>query len=208
MKVIQQEQELGHEIYNGEKTVLYFLKDLRVGDTIEYSYTIKGRNPALKKLHASTYRLAWSVPVAEQHIRLLAKDTPVYHKLTGLGKHALKITNIAHDTEYTLHQHNLIASTYEDSTPNWYLAYPTLAFTTAQDWREIIDWGIQIYDDVEKKEIGITSLLQNKDLTGDELILSIIRFVQDEIRYLGIEVGAGSLIPHTRRDPSKALWRL
>jgi hypothetical protein len=44
IKVIQQEEELNQQLYNGTLAALVFLNDLRVGDIVDYSYTITGEN--------------------------------------------------------------------------------------------------------------------------------------------------------------------
>jgi hypothetical protein len=45
IKVIQREDNLESKIYDGSLTAYLSLSDIRLGDIIEYSYTIKGRNP-------------------------------------------------------------------------------------------------------------------------------------------------------------------
>jgi len=44
IKTIQQEKELDRFIYDGSKTSILILEDVRKGDIIEYSYSVKGAN--------------------------------------------------------------------------------------------------------------------------------------------------------------------
>jgi hypothetical protein len=47
IRMIQKEKEMDKSIYNGSLTAELLLDDVRKGDIVEYSYTIKGMNPIL-----------------------------------------------------------------------------------------------------------------------------------------------------------------
>jgi hypothetical protein len=47
VKIIRREQELEGSILNGEQSALLVMDDVRVGDIIDYAYTIKGANPVM-----------------------------------------------------------------------------------------------------------------------------------------------------------------
>jgi hypothetical protein len=45
VKMIQEEDELDQQLYNGTTAAVIFVNDIRVGDVLEYAYTISGDNP-------------------------------------------------------------------------------------------------------------------------------------------------------------------
>jgi hypothetical protein len=45
VEIVQQEQDVDQYLLNGEKTFILVLDDVREGDIIDYSYSLKGENP-------------------------------------------------------------------------------------------------------------------------------------------------------------------
>ncbi len=70
-RIIQQETDLNRQIYNGALSAVLFLEDVRVGDRIEYDYTLRGRNPSLNGRYSDTSLMGWPMPVVWQRFRLL-----------------------------------------------------------------------------------------------------------------------------------------
>ena len=68
IKVIQQEEDLNQQLYNGTLAALIFLNDLRVGDIVDYAYTVSGENPVLGGRFAETLYLADRQPI--QHLNV------------------------------------------------------------------------------------------------------------------------------------------
>ena len=70
--VLQRETELEYRIYDGRKTVNVDLDDVRVGDLVEYSYSVSGLNPVFQNKVAGEAALQFHVPVDRIFVRLLA----------------------------------------------------------------------------------------------------------------------------------------
>ena len=60
-RIIEREEDMDDLIYNGEKTVLLILKDIRPGDILSYAYSRKGLNPVFKGHHHSFDRLSYNI---------------------------------------------------------------------------------------------------------------------------------------------------
>ena len=57
-------------------------KDVRVGDVVEYAYSVQGHNPVFGGHHFGSFDLDWDVPVAHRHARLLwPRERPLHWKL-------------------------------------------------------------------------------------------------------------------------------
>ncbi|PYO75694.1 MAG: hypothetical protein DMD63_16265, partial [Gemmatimonadetes bacterium] len=68
---LQREKELERRIYDGTITALFILEDVRVGDVIDFSYTIRGANPILGDRYAGYFWTAYSAPVKAVHMRMI-----------------------------------------------------------------------------------------------------------------------------------------
>lgn len=71
IKTVHQETELKNFIYNGELNAVLVLEDVRKGDIIEYSYTLKGFNNIFKNKYTAVYTMEFSVPLYEVYYRLI-----------------------------------------------------------------------------------------------------------------------------------------
>src|SRR5205085_7966205 len=71
VKVIQREQELDKQLFNGTLSAVVFLNDVRPGDVIDYAYSVNGTNPVLAGDFADTFQLAGPDPVDHLRARLL-----------------------------------------------------------------------------------------------------------------------------------------
>ena len=71
VKMIQEENELDQQLYNGTNAAVIFVNDIRVGDVVEYAYTVSGDNPVLGGRFADTIYLADSDPIQETSLRLV-----------------------------------------------------------------------------------------------------------------------------------------
>src|SRR5438876_2332369 len=85
IRVIQQEKELDRLIYNGAKTALLFLEDVRVGDWVEFAYTVRGRNPVEAGHFFDTIQLRYPFPIQFENYRLLwpRSNQPLWVQICG-----------------------------------------------------------------------------------------------------------------------------
>src|SRR5579863_9306753 len=123
-KIIQKETDLESQVYNGSLSAVLFVEDVRVGDELEYSYTLRGFNPCLKGRYEGSFLLGLPMPAARRNIRIVA---PENRKLNfRVHESALQPEVRSHDgvTEYTWSTNALPAIVVEDQVPDWYNPYP------------------------------------------------------------------------------------
>ncbi len=207
INLFQREEELEYQIYNGEKTFNIILDDLRVGDIVQYSYTISGENPSLKDMYYQSFVLQWSVPVYRLYHRLIwPSDRPVHMRSHGTD---IKPSTSDHKGSqlFLVKRDSIQALIIDDNLPGWYYPYPWIEFSEASSWEEVARWGAPLYR-VPSKLSGeldakIKEIMSQED-KPEGRALSALRFIQDEIRYLGIEMGGSSYKPS---DPSLVFSR-
>src|SRR5436190_2020381 len=71
IKVVQKEEELAQRLYNGTLSAVVFLNDVRVGDVIDYDYSVNGDNPVLGSQYVDAYPLGARVATEKLRCRLL-----------------------------------------------------------------------------------------------------------------------------------------
>jgi hypothetical protein len=198
MKVIQREEDMDNLIYNGRLTLNIILDDVRVGDIIEYSYSTFGDNPVYQNIFSYEHSLNWTVPVALVSIRLLwNKSTPLYH-LIEKSPLKLDIKPTKQGTEYLIQSQLVKPVLKENNTPYWFSPWGRIYFSELKSWKEVANWSHKLYINAVSSNIEIKQLakdIQSKISNKQEQISAALRFVQDNIRYLGIELGKNSHLP-------------
>ncbi|MBV8254597.1 MAG: DUF3857 domain-containing protein [Chitinophaga sp.] len=204
-KLLQQEQELSRFIYSGTYTAYYILEDIRKGDQIDYAYSIEGRNPVFPdKIDQTTYLLTFE-PIVNYYRSLLI--SPSRHlQMKSFYQAALPKTKAWKD--YTCYEWTSVPQLQpetRDFLPSWYTWYPKVQLNEYGNWREVAQWGLQI-NTLAAPGPGVSRKIdQLKQLTNgnkEQYLLQALRFVQDDIRYMGIELGENS---HKPNSPEKVL---
>lgn len=199
IKTIQQENEMDRFIYNGSLTAVLVLEDVRKGDVIEYSYTIKGMNPIFNGKYSDVYDTHFSVPVYQLYYKLVSPKDKSFLIRNSQVSIAPVVTTSERERIYEWKLANQPALHVEDDLPSWYEAYPVVMVSEFKNWKEVSDWALPLYP----FQITLTPELQKRVeeikkmyTTQEGRLLAALRFVQDEVRYMGIEMGRNSHKPH------------
>jgi hypothetical protein len=207
IKVIQQEEELNQQLYNGTLAALMFLNDLRVGDIVDYAYTVSGENPVLGGRFAETLYLADRQPIQHLHFRLLSPSGRMLAIKNSNIEIAPRVQSLGSDSEYIWERREVAAINVEDGTPDWFNPYPTVSLSEFRSWSDVVQWALPLYGSTNPMPPELISKIQEwrKDYESPEQrAVPALRFVQDEIRYLGIELGRYS---HQPTSPARVFAR-
>ena len=199
-QVMRREESLDSQLLDGRFSVVCHLQDIRVGDEIDYAYTVTGANPVFGGKFVDSFSTTWGSPV---HL--------FRHQLTvPAGRHvacksfacALQPSETPHpdgSTLLTWMSTEVPAVYQDDNTPGWYDTFGWVQLSEFTSWKEVADWGVQTY----QPDAPLSPELQEKvaeiarhSPTPEDRALGAIRFVQDDIRYLGVEMGANSYKPN------------
>ncbi|HSY19565.1 MAG TPA: DUF3857 domain-containing protein, partial [Candidatus Acidoferrales bacterium] len=206
-KIIQQETDLDRQIYNGTLSAVFFLEDVRVGDKIEYAYTLSGENPGWRGRYAETFLAALPMPVQHLRHRLLwPRNRELFFKSLGISTKPQMIT-VGDNREYVWDWRDVPAVAYEDQVPSWYPAYPFIQVSSFKNWAEVSAWAAGLFagTNLDAPELKAQMAeLKRPDATAEQSIRNALDFVQTKIRYLGIEFGENSWRP---TDPATVLHR-
>jgi transglutaminase-like putative cysteine protease len=94
----------------------------------------------------------------------------------------------------------------EPPLPIWYQPFPRVQLSEFQKWSDVNQLALDLFTNTTPLSPELTRKINEwKRLpAGEERVLAALRFVQDEVRYLGIESGVSGYKP---ADPSTVLDR-
>lgn len=198
VRVLQREPELEARIFDGRKTANVFLEDVRVGDIVEYAYSVRGSNPVFGGRHFGGLEMGWRVPVARRFGRLLVPNgSPL-----KLVHHKTSLRPVERDQEtyreYVWDVRNLAPIRADTDTPGWYDPYPWVQWSEYGDWADVARWAEPLYRIPPSLSPALQTAVKRLAAASTdpaERLVATLKFVQQEIRYLGVEIGAGSHTP-------------
>ncbi|MDF2190770.1 DUF3857 domain-containing protein [Paraflavitalea sp. CAU 1676] len=199
IKTIQQETELNRYLYNGSLSAVLFLEDVRKGDIVEYSYSIQGFNPVFQGRYADMFATAFSIPMYQLNYRVIMPKGRELNIRNSLSDVQYAKTEVGSETIYEWKQEKLAALRLEDYLPVWYDPYAMVIVSEYKEWREVSDWAKRLFPFDKQATPALRKKMEEIRLTDTSMerrILAALRFVQDDVRYLGIEMGERSHKPH------------
>ncbi|MFC2104445.1 DUF3857 domain-containing protein [Bacteroidota bacterium] len=197
--IVQNETELERKIYSGNYSAGINIQDVQVGDIIEYAYTIKGENPIFGGKYFNWFNLEYSVPINKLFLQVTyPKNRPINYKLIESDHQPEKTVK---DNQITLkwELNNVEEVVPNSNIPTWYIAFDKVQFSEFASWADVVNWSKPLYKTIDIKDTPLEQKFN--ELTKGQKNVSkkidkLIHFVQDEVRYVGIEVNEHSHKPH------------
>lgn len=203
IKTVQQEEDLNNFIYNGTKDAILILDDIRPGDFIEYSYTIKGYNPIFKNKYSDWFRFNYEAPLYDLYYKIVVPSGRKMNFKSFNSAPPAKPSTENGQQVYQWTKNDIQPLKLQDYTPSWYDPYEQIQVSEYENWKEVNDWSLELFPANKPLSPAVKNKIAEieKSSSDDESkIKTALRFVQDDIRYMGIETGVNS---HKPSDPSK-----
>jgi hypothetical protein len=198
-QIIQQEKELDRQIYNGRRTALCFLNDIRVGDVVELSVTKQGENPIYGSHYADEFDVSWGSPVKAQSLRIIPREgQQLFIRWLGQKPPTVQEEQRENGREYWWTVSPMPAEVSEDNAPDWFAQHPYVQISDFKSWAEVEEWALPIYqvpDELGKLFQEKVGQIQAMPGSLEDKAVAAVNFVQKEVRYLGMEMGSGSHLP-------------
>lgn len=197
IQVLQRETQLERRVVDGRATVAVTLDDVRVGDEVDYAFSIRGRNPVFNGRYVDIdYFGGFRGPVATHQIRLLA---PANRDLRIANLAGAQATTRQFDgmRETVLRATGLPQIRPEAGAPESVILKSMVSFSEFADWQAVAAWGRQLFTEsgasplVDAKAAQIRASARDKQARA----LAALDLVQREVRYFGTEMGASSHRP-------------
>lgn len=199
IQILQREKELEARIYDGSKTANIFLEDIQVGDALEYAYTLSGSNPVFQGHQFGSFDLQSSVPIQQIYNRLLVPNDKQIHFSFLNAKNELNRRELGSEQEFVWERKQVVALTVPSDTPASHEVYPYVFWGDFRDWTSVARWALPLYQLPQRLNEPLRKVIQNianqYDKPTDRMMAALL-YVQKEIRYLGVEIGANSHAPN------------
>lgn len=207
LHVIQKESDLSQRMYVGTLSIMAFLHDVRAGDIIDYAYSVNGWNPVLGPRYVESFALGAAAPMRRLRVRLVTPKARSFTLTPRLWDQRPEERDAGLDHEIVWDRRDVPALPHEDQTPRWFSPIPRVEVTEYASWAEVTAWALPLFETTPRPSPALEAQIQRlRDAAPEDggRLLAALRFVQDDIRYLGIELGASS---HQPENPSVVLER-
>ncbi|MES2265282.1 MAG: DUF3857 domain-containing protein [Bacteroidota bacterium] len=203
-KILADEKELSRFIYQGSYSAYCILDDIRKGDKIEYSYTITGRNPIFNNKFFRDLYFQSSTPFAQVYKSILVSPArKLYFKYFNKAPQAtISTKNGLANYEWASYQ--VLPAPYFDNQPGWFNNYAYIQVSEYRNWKEVTDWALKVNPVIPivngKLAAKVNELKSSAKGDKEKYFRAAVKMVQDEIRYMGVELGEYS---HRANTPER-----
>lgn len=208
VQMLQRESQLERQMVDGRSTASVVLDDLRVGDRVEFAYTLRGANPVFEGRFVD---LEWTQggkgPAALFRYRLLAPESRDIRMKLDNARHELSSSVKAGWRETVVRRLAAPQFQYDAYAPASVYLADEIQLSEFADWADVARWASRTF---AVGRAGVTPAVQAQAdaiarAAGSEpaaRLSQTLDFVQKQVRYFGTEIGANS---HRPADPDKVL---
>jgi hypothetical protein len=197
IEILNNELNLQNGIYTGQITAYDILNDVRKDDLIDLAYTIVGDNPIFDKEKYLFILLEALNPIDLYYLRILyPEDKDYIYDCVDCDSINFSSAVAGNYKVIEISQKNVKSMEYEDNIPSWSIPYKYFILSSFHSWEQVNQWAQKVFA-LNKEPVldNVFDEIFTGEETTDDKINKIINYVQDDIRYMGIESGIGSIKP-------------
>lgn len=203
--LVATETDLSRFIYNGTYSAYFILDDLRKDDKIVISYSLKGFNPVFENKFFDRYYLQSYEPVGLTLVNyIVPKDRKLNFKSHNNASKPL-IQEGQNFVSYTWEEQSFPSVEYYSYAPAWFTNLQWIECSEFNSWAEVGAWMQRTNPVIDFSDNSPLAMLVDRywnDSKGNvmEFLKKVTHFVQNDIRYMGVEFGEFS---HRANTPEK-----
>ncbi|MEK8029592.1 DUF3857 domain-containing protein [Ideonella sp. DXS29W] len=208
VQILQRESQLERQMVDGRRTASIVLDDVRVGDRVEFAYSLRGANPVFEGRFVDTeHTVSWRGPTALVRYRLLAPTGRDIRLRADPARHEVSSTEQAGWRETVVKRVNAPQFQQDNYVPASYYLPDQVQFSEFADWADVARWGARAFGVISQApspavQAEAARLAQAGSDDPVERVRRTLDFVQKEVRYFGTEMGANS---HRPAEPDQVL---
>ncbi len=205
--VIRRETNLERAMLDGRLTASVQIKDLQVGDVVDWAYTVHRTEPLLDNRGQAFERMGWGDKIGRYRVRIeWPQDNPVIWKTTT-GFPQPTVAKAGGFTRLSVDLTDAEAPKAPAGAPLRFLRVGELQASTYADWAEIsrrmhplYDKAAQLAPDSPVRAEIARIAAETKD--PKERAFAALQLVEDKTRYLALSMGDGGYRP----APADETW--
>ncbi len=196
-RVLQREEALEGFVVDGCYTLLLLLEDVRPGDILESAYTVTTQPRLLAGNCWSFFGLPPHVPVANFHHSLRFNSPRAMRWKTSSEDLKLEVRTEDAQTIWAWSGADYTGSPAEANTPDWHIDHPWVQISDCPDWNSVAKGFAEVWrEQPDNPELAaIVEKIQAEETELMPRIERAIRLIQDEFRYLSVDLEMGGHVP-------------
>jgi len=182
----------GYTMYSDAREFVFSMPRVVKGATLDYTVELRGKRTVIDGHVSGEHLLDHIAPVMTSRFSIVT-DTP--------GSVNILSTNLPASVKrdgLTWSATNLERFRWEPAAPPVRQLRPRIAYSTLPDWKTLGDWFKNLLADRLEPEQKAAELI--KDLPPEQHLERLYQFVQDDVRYVGIELGESAYKPHASAE--------
>lgn len=198
IQLLQRETQLERRMVDGRLTMSVIVDDVRVGDQIDFAYTVRGSNPVFDGKFAD---VAWLSshrgPVALYQLRLLAPAERRILQRIGPNDVTTETRLLGTHRETLIRRSSVPQMRADPGAPHSVFLAQQVRWSEYADWAEVARWGEGLFQQNTPQRLVDQKAAEIRAASPDraQQLLAALTFVQQNIRYFGTEVGVNSHRP-------------
>lgn len=199
VRLYQRETQLERQMLDGRTTASILLDDVRVGDRVEWAFSILGDNPVFAGRFVD---LDWTQsslgPLAlYQHRVLSPPGRTVQHRFGEVGIE-LRTAELAGERETVFVRRAAPQFVIDTTAPSRSWIPEVLQLSEFTDWADVAAWSAELFREAVQAGPEVKAraeAIRAQAATPAERLRLALDLVQTEVRYFGVEIGASSHRP-------------
>jgi len=203
LRVLQRESSLEQRLLDGHLQAIVILQDLRVGDVVDIAWSVSGEPPQLAGHFAQVVNLGSEREVQRLRAIVTADRALQWRLRQGAQAPEERLAGGLHEYRWDRHFPSVV--TWESDVPSWFNPAPAAELTDFESWGAVAKWADSLVQPEPRDSPEIARLVAPwRSLPEAERAQAALRFVREEIRYLGLENGIHG---HRAHRPAQVLER-
>lgn len=202
-EILRRERNLERLQFDGRLTAHVTLPDVRVGDVVETSFTRYGSRSSLQGKHSHWTPFDWSIGSVELRVRQRApRALKIYERAIGNAPAATeRVDGDIIDRRWQTRERP--AYRFESLTPPWTQQGALMQWSEWRDWAEVAAAFTPLYEHGGDLPAEFEAQIQEiaaAETTPEGRAAALLRYTQNDVRYLAISIGEGGYTPRQLND--------
>lgn len=199
----RRETDAERGIFDGRLTGYINLEDVRVGDVIDWAKTVRRRPAIGRSIFYQAFSFKWTVPVLKFRIKAVSRPGELLYHATRGGTFTPRIDQHGGATTYLWEFADAEPVRPQPNAPSDYPVFGLIEISSSDGWEDIVavvrpHYGLD-RDLPAAFERRVEQIAEGFARPQDRMV-EAMRLIQDEIRYVSLAMGTGTVVPRSPVD--------